>query len=105
MVAKTQPKRRLRAPQHQRTQPGLESKMRPRPRAIRGDYHGSGKLAGKAALITGGDSGIGRAVAIAFAREGADVCVVYLNEHKDAKETARLIKEEGRRCLLIAGDV
>ena len=105
MVAKVQPKRRQRPPQQQRRQPGVESKMRPLPEPIRDDYRGSGKLAGKVALITGGDSGIGRAVAVAFAREGADVAVVYLNEHDDARETSRLIEESRRKCLLVAGDV
>jgi NAD(P)-dependent dehydrogenase (short-subunit alcohol dehydrogenase family) len=69
------------------------------------DYQGSGKLKGKVALITGGDSGIGRAVAVLFAREGADVTITYLNEHKDAKETRRLVEAEGRKCLPIAGDI
>ena len=78
--------------------------MRPRPRSER-SRPGSGRLAGRVALITGGDSGIGRAVAIAFAREGADVAVVYLEEHADARETAAEVEEEGRRCLLLAGDV
>ncbi|MHB1416086.1 MAG: SDR family oxidoreductase [Chloroflexota bacterium] len=96
---------RQRPPQHQERQPGLESEMRPRPRAQDPGYRGSGKLHGKVAIITGGDSGIGRAVAIDFAREGADVAVVYLNEHGDAEETKRLVEQEGRRCLLIAGDV
>jgi NAD(P)-dependent dehydrogenase (short-subunit alcohol dehydrogenase family) len=104
MVAKTQPKRKQRPPQKQRRQPGLEEKMRPAPQAIRPDYRGSGKLVDRVALITGGDSGIGRAVAVAFAREGADICVVYLNEHRDAKETAQMVQEAGRRCVLIAGD-
>src|SRR5437870_5252687 len=79
--------------------------MRPAPVAIREDYAGSGKLAGCGALITGGDSGIGRAVALAFAREGADVAIVYLNEHDDARETVRLVEETGRQCLAFAGDV
>jgi NAD(P)-dependent dehydrogenase (short-subunit alcohol dehydrogenase family) len=92
-------------PQHQDRQPGLEKDMRPKPKSSDPAHRGSGKLQGKAALITGGDSGIGRAVAVAFAREGADVAVVYLNEHEDAKETKRLVELEGRRCLLIAGDV
>jgi NAD(P)-dependent dehydrogenase (short-subunit alcohol dehydrogenase family) len=83
----------------------VEGKMRPPPEAIRDDYRGSGKLVGKVAIITGGDSGIGRAVAVAFAREGADVAVVYLNEHDDARETARLVEECRRKCLLIAGDI
>ena len=74
-------------PQHQSQQPGIESEMTPRPQAEDRDYRGSGKLQGKVALITGGDSGIGRAVAIAFAKEGADVGIVYLNEHDDAQET------------------
>ena len=79
--------------------------MRPQPVTIAVDYHASGKLAGKAAMITGGDSGIGRAVAVAFAREGADIAVVYYDEHDDAKETARLVEESGRECLLIDGDI
>lgn len=79
--------------------------MRPQPREVDRSEVGSGKLAGKIALITGGDSGIGRAVAVAFAREGADVFVVYLEEHEDAKETKRLVDGEGRRCELLAGDV
>jgi NAD(P)-dependent dehydrogenase (short-subunit alcohol dehydrogenase family) len=105
MVAKTQPKRRLRPPQHQKRQPGIESKMRPLPEAIRAEYRGSGKLAGRVAIITGGDSGIGRAVAAAFAREGADVVVAYLSEQGDARETARLVEETGQGCLLVAGDI
>jgi NAD(P)-dependent dehydrogenase (short-subunit alcohol dehydrogenase family) len=105
MVAKTKPKRRLRPPQHQNRQPGIESKMRPLPEAIRPEYRGSGKLAGRVAIITGGDSGIGRAVAVAFAREGADVVVSYLREHGDARETARLVGEAGQGCLLVAGDI
>ena len=104
MAAKTQPKRAQRPPQKQRP-PGVESKMQPRPQPIRGDYRGSGKLLGKVAIITGGDSGIGRAVAVAFAREGADVAIVYLNEQGDAHETAELDEAAGRKCLLLAGDV
>src|SRR5213596_4301530 len=79
--------------------------MEPKPQDEMADYEGRGLLAGKRALITGGDSGIGRAVAIAFAKEGADVAVVYLEEEKDANETKRLVEEHGRKCLLIAGDV
>ena len=79
--------------------------MKPRPRAEDEKHRGSGKLRGKVALITGGDSGIGRAVAIAFAKEDADISVVYLEEEKDANETRRLVEKEGRKCLLIAGDV
>lgn len=105
MVAKTQPTRRVRPPQHQPRQPGRESKMRPLPQSISQDYHASGKLAGKVAIITGGDSGIGRAVALAFAREGADVAIVYRNEHEDARETAKQIESVGRNCLRLAGDV
>ena len=92
-------------PQHQDREPGLESRMTPRPKASDPAHKGSGKLLGKAALITGGDSGIGRAVAIAFAREGADVLIAYLDEHEDAKETQRLVAAEGRRCIAVAGDV
>src|SRR5437870_12004599 len=98
MAAKTKPKRPQRPPQKQRP-PGIESKMHPPPQPIRGDYRGSGKLVGKVAVITGGDSGIGRAVAAAFAREGADIAIVYLNEHDDARETVRLVEEAGRKCL------
>ena len=79
--------------------------MRPQPEAIKDDYHAGNKLAGRAAIITGGDSGIGRAVAVAFAREGADVTVLYLSEKGDAEETARLVEEAGGRCWLFAGDI
>jgi NAD(P)-dependent dehydrogenase (short-subunit alcohol dehydrogenase family) len=92
-------------PQHQEHQPGIESEMKPRPRAEDTNYRACGKLENRVAIITGGDSGIGRAVAIAFAKEGADVGVVYLNEHADAQETQRQVEAEGRRCITIAGDV
>jgi len=106
MIARSQtPKGKRRPPQHQRRQPGREHKMVPRPKVALPEYRGSGKLRDKVALISGGDSGIGRAAAVLFAREGADVCITYLNEHKDAKETQRLIEREGRRCLAIPGDI
>jgi NAD(P)-dependent dehydrogenase (short-subunit alcohol dehydrogenase family) len=105
MPQKQQEQEKQRPPQHQEQQPGMEYKLRPRPRADDANYRGSGKLENKVALITGGDSGIGRAVAIHFAKEGADVAVVYLNEHKDAKETKSLVEKLGRNCLLIAGDI
>jgi NAD(P)-dependent dehydrogenase (short-subunit alcohol dehydrogenase family) len=92
-------------PQHQARRPGLESAMRPRPKAEKFEYKAAGKLEGKGAIITGGDSGIGRAVAIDFAKEGADIAIVYLNEHDDAKATKTLVEKEGRKCLLIAGDI
>ncbi len=92
-------------PQHQDQQPGRESEMNPQPRSEGRPRRGSGKLKGKAAIITGGDSGIGRAVAIAFAREGADVAVLYLDEHDDAAETQRRVEAEGQRCLTLAGDI
>ena len=85
--------------------PGIEAQMEQRPRFMAEGYKGSGKLDGKVAIVTGGDSGIGRAVAVLFAREGADVAVMYLNEHEDAEETKRCIEAEGRRCITIAGDV
>ncbi|MDR4480712.1 MAG: SDR family oxidoreductase [Nitrospira sp.] len=94
-----------RPPQTQERQPGLEAEMTPRPQSDDRRHHGSGKLRGRVALITGGDSGIGRAVAIAFAREGADIAIAYLDEHQDAKETRALVEKEGRRCLIMAGDV
>ena len=92
-------------PQHQDQQPGIESEMTPKPQSVDPEHRGSGKLRGKVAIITGGDSGIGRAVAVAFAREGADIAILYLNEHTDADETKRLVEKEGRRCIAIDGDV
>lgn len=94
-----------RPPQHQPRQPGREQEMQPRPVFVREDYRGSGRLENRIALITGGDSGIGRAVAVHFAREGAHVAIAYLEEHGDADETKRLVEAEGRRCLTLAGDV
>jgi NAD(P)-dependent dehydrogenase (short-subunit alcohol dehydrogenase family) len=91
-------------PQHQR-KPGMESALDPAPMYDAPHYEGSEKLRDMVALITGGDSGIGRAVAVFYAREGADISIVYLNEHADAEETKRAVEHEGRRCLLIAGDV
>ena len=90
--------------QHQR-KPGHEHKLDPQPRYLAPDYIGSGKLEGLAALVTGGDSGIGRAVAVLFAREGADVAITYLSEHKDARATKAAVEGEGRRCIAVAGDV
>jgi NAD(P)-dependent dehydrogenase (short-subunit alcohol dehydrogenase family) len=95
----------LQPPQHQDQQPGLEEEMTPKPQSDDSEYQGSGKLLGKVALITGGDSGIGRAVAIAYAKEGADVAIMYLNEHEDAEKTQQKVKELGRNCVSIAGDV
>jgi len=92
-------------PQEQDQQPGLESEMTPKPKSEDKQYRGSGKLHGKVALITGGDSGIGRAVAIVYAKEGADVAIGYLNEDDDAKETVRLVEAIGQRCVSIAGDI
>ena len=97
--------KKLQPRQHQQRRPGREHKMKPRPRSDDEKHRGSGKLRNKVAIITGGDSGIGRAVAVAFAKESADVAVVYLEEHKDANETKRLVEENGRRCLLVSGDV
>ena len=92
-------------PQQHLAKPGLEADMELKPRFEAPHYKGSGKLQGFSTLITGGDSGIGRAVAVLFAREGANVAIVYLNEHQDAEETRAHVEREGGRCLLIPGDV
>lgn len=92
-------------PQHQPIQPGLETLMDPPPVFDDPNYIGTGKLMDKVALVTGGDSGIGRAVSIAFAKEGADVCIVYYDEHEDAQITKAYIEAQGRKCLLISGDI
>jgi NAD(P)-dependent dehydrogenase (short-subunit alcohol dehydrogenase family) len=92
-------------PEQQQTPPGVLGEMTPKPDHGEESYQGSGKLAGKVAVITGGDSGIGRAVAIAFAREGADVLISYLSEHEDAQDTAKYVEDAGRRCVLVPGDL
>jgi NAD(P)-dependent dehydrogenase (short-subunit alcohol dehydrogenase family) len=92
-------------PEQQQPVPGIQAQMNPVPDCGESSYRGSGRLTGKKAVITGGDSGIGRAVAIAFAREGADVLVAYLNEHEDANEVARLVEEAGQNCVLMDGDL
>lgn len=89
----------------QQAQPGRQDRMAPRPEGEERNYLAAGKLRGRCAVITGGDSGIGRAVAVAFAKEGADVLITYLEEHDDAHETKRLVSETGQRCVLIAGDL
>lgn len=91
--------------QHQNHQPGTEEEMIPKPIYVNEDYKPAGKLEGKVAIITGGDSGIGKSTAIYFAKEGADVIVPYLNEHEDAKETKTLVEQAGKTCLLISGDL
>lgn len=98
-------KKPLRPKQQQQERPGKEYKMEPKPEAEKPQHRGSGKLDGKVAIITGGDSGIGRAVAVAFAKEGANITISYLNEHKDAKDTKKLVEEEGRLCEIIPGDI
>ena len=90
--------------QSQARQPGRETEMKPRP-SYRPRYEGAGRLAGKVAIVTGGDSGIGRAVAVLFAREGADVAIIYLEECEDARETVEAVRREGQKCLTLAGDI
>lgn len=92
-------------PQHQDHRPGLESEMNPKPIYEKGTGVSCEKLKNKVAIITGGDSGIGRAISVAFAKEGADICIIYLNEHKDAEYTKNKVKKFGRKCILINGDV
>ncbi|MBN1092579.1 SDR family oxidoreductase [Blastococcus sp. TML/M2B] len=92
-------------PAQQQTPPGTLGEMDPKPDHGEETYRGSGRLAGKKAVITGGDSGIGRAVAIAFAREGADVLISYLSEHEDAQDTARYVEQAGQKCVLVPGDL
>ncbi|WP_192512837.1 SDR family oxidoreductase [Paenibacillus sp. 23TSA30-6] len=104
-MAKSNQTQQTLPPQHQEQQPGVESKMSPAPQFEKSTYKAAGKLTGKVALITGGDSGIGRAVAVTYAKEGADVAIIYLNEHKDAEETKRQVEQEGRKCVLIPGDI
>lgn len=103
MTEKKRPKKL--PPQHQKNKPGLESKMHPKPEFLNKKQIGTGKLKNKVALITGGDSGIGRAVAVAFAKEGCDISIVYFNEHEDAEKTKKIIEKAGRKCLLISGDI
>jgi NAD(P)-dependent dehydrogenase (short-subunit alcohol dehydrogenase family) len=104
-MSKTKEPKPQRPEQTQPRQPGIESKMRPRPEFEAARPPHEGKLEGLAALLTGGDSGIGRAVAVAFAQEGADVAIVYLDEHDDARTTKREVEKLGRKCITIAGDV
>ncbi len=92
-------------PEQQQPVPGVQAQMEPVPDCGENSYVGSDKLTGKSAVITGGDSGIGRAVAIAFAREGADVLLAYLNEDDDARDTARYVEDAGRKCVLVSGDL
>jgi NAD(P)-dependent dehydrogenase (short-subunit alcohol dehydrogenase family) len=92
-------------PPQQQDQPGKSSEMKPKPESFAREYRAAGKLEGKIAVITGGDSGIGRSVSILFAKEGADLAIIYLEEHEDAKETQEEVKKTGRKCILLDGDV
>ena len=104
-MAKKETPKKVNPAQTQSRRPGLESEMRPRPKSDDPKHRGTDKLRGKVALITGGDSGIGRAVAVAFAKEGADIACLYLNEHSDAEETQRMVQQHGRKCILVPGDI
>src|SRR5215217_6182978 len=98
-------KRAMGFPEQQQKPPGVQARMDPVPDCGEKSYQGSGRLTGKRAVITGGDSGIGRAVAIAYAREGADVLIAYLNEDEDAQDVARYVEDAGRKCVLVSGDL
>jgi len=104
-MSDSHPSSQKKSSQTQEKQPGIEEKMQPKPEADNPNYIGSNKLAGKVAIITGGDSGIGRAVAIAFAKENANVVITYLDEHEDAEKTKKMIEEKGGKCITIAGDI
>jgi NAD(P)-dependent dehydrogenase (short-subunit alcohol dehydrogenase family) len=95
----------METPEKQNRQPGIEAEMNPAPEVIKEIYQAAGKLKGKVALVTGGDSGIGRAVSVHYAKEGADIAIVYLDEDEDAADTQKMIEAEGRKCLLLKGDV
>ena len=103
-MQKSNEKKPLRKPQSQ-TRPGLETRMDPQPASDPQASKGTGKLEGKVALISGGDSGIGKAVAVLFAQEGADIAIMYLNEHEDAADTKNQVEKFGRKCLLLPGDI
>lgn len=105
MVTKKQFAKKIASAKKQKKQPGLEIKMQPKPITQDFSYHANNKLRNKIAIITGGDSGIGRAIALCFAKEGANVVIAYLNEHQDAKQTKAQIEALGQECLLIAGDL
>lgn len=104
-MTQAQEKQELQPPQHQEHRPGSEAEMTPKPKTEGSQYRAAGKLEGKVALITGGDSGIGRSVAVLYAKEGADVAIIYLSENQDAEETKRLVEAEGKRCVTLKGDV
>ncbi|KAK6021526.1 hypothetical protein OSTOST_12802, partial [Ostertagia ostertagi] len=105
IMQKKNAKKSIRPPQHQ-SRPGSERSMKPQPIFDYPNVPGRGRLKNRVALITGGDSGIGKAVAILFAKEGADIAISYLNEHRDAKDTKRIIEEQyGRKCVLLPGDI